>query len=114
MRFIHTVACVNNSLLLIAELDSIGWMEYTAMCVSVPVMMDKWAISSVGLFINKTAVNTRMLSFLDTCCLFSWGDWLDHMVGVFNFSVQFSSVAQSCPTLCDPTNCSTPGLPVDH
>ena len=29
-------------------------------------------------------------------------------------SVQFSSVAQSCPTLCDPTNHSTPGLPVHH
>ena len=29
-------------------------------------------------------------------------------------SVQFSSVAQSCRTLCDPMNCSTPGLPVYH
>ena len=29
-------------------------------------------------------------------------------------SVQFSSVAQSCPTLCDPMNPSTPGLPVHH
>ena len=29
-------------------------------------------------------------------------------------SVQFSSVTQSCPTLCDPVNCSTPGLPVHH
>ena len=29
-------------------------------------------------------------------------------------SVQFSSVAQSCPTLCDSMNCSTPGLPVHH
>ena len=27
---------------------------------------------------------------------------------------QFSSVAQSCPTLCDPMNSSTPGLPVHH
>ena len=27
---------------------------------------------------------------------------------------QFSSVAQSCPTLCYPMNCSTPGLPVHH
>ena len=27
---------------------------------------------------------------------------------------QFSSVAQSCPTLCDPINRSTPGLPVHH
>ena len=29
-------------------------------------------------------------------------------------SVQFSSVAQSCPTLCDPMNHSTPGLSVHH
>ena len=27
-------------------------------------------------------------------------------------SVQFSSVAQSCPTLCDPMDCSMPGLSV--
>ena len=30
------------------------------------------------------------------------------------FSVQFSSVVQPCPTLCDPLNRSTPGLPVHH
>ena len=29
-------------------------------------------------------------------------------------SVQFSSVAHSCPTLCDPMDCSTPGFPVHH
>ena len=29
-------------------------------------------------------------------------------------SFQFSSVTQSCPTLCDPMDCSTPGLPVHH
>ena len=29
-------------------------------------------------------------------------------------SVQFSSVAQSCPTFCNPMNRSTPGLPVHH
>ena len=29
-------------------------------------------------------------------------------------SVQFSSVAQSSLTLCDPMNCNTPGLPVYH
>ena len=31
-----------------------------------------------------------------------------------HYSVQFSSVTQSCPTLCDLMNCSTPGLPVHH
>ena len=30
------------------------------------------------------------------------------------FRFQFSSVAQLCLTLCDPMNCSTPGLPVHH
>ena len=38
---------------------------------------------------------------------FLWGFW--------NHSpVQFSSVAQSCPTLCNPMDCNTPGLPVHH
>ena len=36
-------------------------------------------------------------------CKFVWMTWF-----------QFSSVAQSCPTLCDPMNRSTPGLPVHH
>ena len=27
---------------------------------------------------------------------------------------QFSSIAQSCPTLCDPMDCNTPGFPVHH
>ena len=28
--------------------------------------------------------------------------------------IQFSSVAQSCPTLCDPVDCTLPGFPVHH
>ena len=32
----------------------------------------------------------------------------------YNHKNQFSSVAQSCQSLCDPMNCSTPGLPVHH
>ena len=35
-------------------------------------------------------------------------------IDVFLDNVQFSSVAQSCPTLCNPVNRSTPGLPVHH
>ena len=36
------------------------------------------------------------------------------MILVIIVSFQFSSVAQSCLTLCDPMNHSTPGLPVHH
>ena len=32
----------------------------------------------------------------------------------FGLSMQFSSVTQSCPTLCNPMNHSMPGLPVHH
>ena len=33
---------------------------------------------------------------------------------IFFISVQFSSVTQTCPTLCDAMDCSTPSLPVHH
>ena len=33
---------------------------------------------------------------------------------IFICVYQFSSVAQACPTLCDPMDCSTTGLPVHH
>ena len=37
-----------------------------------------------------------------------------HQADTVQASVQFSSVAQSCSTLCDPMNCNTLGLPVHH
>ena len=40
--------------------------------------------------------------------------WLTSLCMTISRSIQFSSVAQSCPTLCYPMNHSTPGLPVHH
>ena len=48
-----------------------------------------------------------------------WFSWFVDTLYIFRIwvlcqiSVQFSSVAQ-CQTLCDPTDCSTPGFPVQH
>ena len=42
------------------------------------------------------------------------GSWPQKLKQEFPTMVQFSSVAQSCLTLCDPMNRSTPGLPVHH
>ena len=39
---------------------------------------------------------------------------INYKLGDTGTSAQFSSVAQSCLTLCDPMNHSTPGLPVHH
>ena len=46
-------------------------------------------------------------------CQFSFQSQRKAMQKMFK-SVQFSSVAKSCPTLCDPMNHSMPGLPVHH
>ena len=43
-----------------------------------------------------------------------WCDFCNYDILLSQISVQFSSVTQSCPTLCDPMNHSTSGLPVDH
>ena len=45
--------------------------------------------------------------------LFLTSELLGLSIGRFS-SVQFNSVAQSRPTLCDPMNRNTPGLPVHH
>ena len=44
----------------------------------------------------------------------AYADYVLIIKVMYAHSVQFSSVAQSCPTLCDPMNRSTPGLPVHH
>ena len=51
------------------------------------------------MFLSKTATKTG-------------GEKLSHLKAFS--SVQFSSAAQSCPTLCDPMYRSMPGLPVHH
>ena len=50
---------------------------------------------------------------------FLWGDiFVEHKITCAllgpNISLQFSSVTQSCPTLCNSMNRSTPGLPLHH
>ena len=52
------------------------------------------------------------------CCVYMY-NWfltliLQSMICLSCSSVQFSSVIQACPTLCNPMNRSTPGLPVHH
>ena len=44
----------------------------------------------------------------------STGEGCHCLLRYYYISDQIRSVAQSCLTLCDPMNCSTPGLPVHH
>ena len=40
--------------------------------------------------------------------------YMNICMNLYTISVQFSSVAQSCPTICDPMNRGMPGLPFRH
>ena len=64
----------------------------------------KWALGSITT--NKTSTGVEIPAE-------QFKSLRDNAVKVLH-SVQFSSVAQSCLTLCDPMNCSMPGLPVHH
>ena len=65
-------------------------------------------------------VQNRYLNWCAFVCLIKWFfivlifPLLNTAIFVFSILSLFSSVAQSCPTLSDPMNCSTPGLPVHH
>ena len=59
-------------------------------------------------------VCSLFLFSVKTLLRFTSASQLSHFQHYYVTSGQFSSVAQSCRTLCDPMNRSTPGLPVQH
>ena len=66
-----------------------------------------------GVWYQRVRLNFVISSFVNCTEWFHLGTLYLAVVGVFS-SVQFSSVTQSCPILCDPMDCSTWGLPVHH
>ena len=64
---------------------------------SAPGSRTLWEKARVGCFERTASKHVYYLG---------WNRW--------HFNKQFSSVAQSCPTLCQPMNCSTPGFPVHN
>ena len=68
----------------------------------------------------QTTVNFAKTFVLTTPIYFNTIDILGNSLSITQIShlflhiLQFSSVAQSCLTLCNPMNCSTPGHPVHH
>ena len=77
-------------------------------------VINKTTENSGSIFLPKCHERNFLLyhpvtSLLDKFLRFQYWKQLDF---VNNIALQFSSVAQSCPTLCDPINRITPGLPV--
>ena len=75
------------------------------------IIMDWITVANKHPLILRTVMQLPPLSCWRKVTHFSWGCQLPPWHACIN---QIRSVAQSCPTLCDPMNCSTPGLPVHH
>ena len=86
------------------------------------------AIPLLGIYPEETRVEKDTCIPLFTAALFTiartWkqprcpltDEWIKKLRYIYTmgYSVQFSSVTRSCPTLCDSMNRSMPGLPVHH
>ena len=80
------------------------WLKCSLMCHGAHRHLDVWSFGYYG---------AKLFEEVDKAVLFKKIKTNLYST-VHPPSVQFSSVAQSCPILCNPINCSTPGLPVHH
>ena len=106
-----SLSFISQSLLKLMSIESVMPSNYLILCRS--------------LLLPSIFPNSKVFSSVSALCIRwpkYWEFQLQHQSFQWTFSpsnehrqiVQFSSVAQSCPTLSDPTNHSTPGLPVHH
>ena len=93
------------SLLRLKSIESLMPSNYLILWC--PLLLLPSVFASIMVFSSESVLRIR------------WPKYWSFCISPFNeysglISFQFSSVAQSCPTLCDPMNYSTPGLPVHH
>ena len=79
-----------------------------------------WTEPGKSFYTIPSTTNKCVLSFEKPMSLFFFFNFILFLTFLFRYSshiincIQFSSVAHSCPTLCDPMDCSTSGFPVHH
>ena len=124
-----TVACqaslsftISQRLLKLVSIESVMPSNHLVLCVffisclqsfptSASVILEPPKIKSVTVSIFSPSIFHEVV--VPDAMIFVF--WMLNCVVIFlSYSVQFSSVVQSCPTLCDPMDHSTPGLPVHH
>ena len=84
--------------MLVEEYLIIGWIGICVICIGLSVRDRKYL--RVNVFIGHIGIRGLRLKLIGRRLIIT--------------VIWFSSVAQSCPTLCDPVDCSFPGLPVHY
>ena len=77
-----------------------------------PSLMRSWHHTAVVPFCKTLSFSLAQIQEIVLLSLMKWKQ-RDLSLNMFS-DIQFSSVAQSCPNLCNPVNRSTPGFPVQH
>ena len=91
--------CLKTYLLSISVAHNINYYKRACQNISRPCSQNNTVV-----FFYKTTPAKCYLKHISVCA------WCNKIMTYW----QFSSVAQLCPTICDPTNHSTPGFPVHH
>ena len=103
------------------SVESMMSSKYLILCR--PLLLLPSIFPSIRVFSNESALHTRWPKYwrfsvspsTEYSVLISFRiEWFNFLVVQGTINLQFSSVAQSCPTLCNPMNRSMPGLPVPH
>ena len=106
----------SQSLLKLMSIELVLPSNHLILCC--PLLLLPSIFPSITVFSSESVLCIRWLKYSASASVLPVNlisfriDWLDLLV--VHSSVQFSSVAQSCLTLCDPMNRSMPGLPVNH
>ena len=96
-----------------------------------PLLLLPSILPSIRVFSNESALRIRWPKYWSfsispsneySGLISFWIHWFDLLavqgtlksILQHHFVLQFSSVTKSCPTLCNPMNCSMPGLSVHH
>ena len=112
-RFCSVESCSRQGSRLCSKQIAVSWWSLWIP----PFSSLPWFISSRTPLIPSSNDHLNLMLYLHSNCQHPNKPLLLNIGVVCLFlyrSVQFSSVAQLCPTLCDPMNRSTPGLPVHH
>ena len=107
---------VNDSIFLSSE-KSVSFGIFLIICFALHHSFERFSFKYMEnldcLLIFKILITEKLLGNSVFAPMVSIVEWFNQLFLQFS-SVQFSSVTQSCPTLCDPLDCSSPGFPVQH